>query len=210
MKDCYQSVRDAYNAFADQYHQRWPETWRGRDKNIIDKWLSGRKTGGTVLELGCGDGTLTSYISNQGFEAAGIDISEKMLSSVEKKQLSGTFICQDICTYKYPRDFYDGIISRYTLQYLTRIDLQDLLSRLKDSLTVTGSMLLFIHFGEKTHELKYKWPNGADGGTMYLMSEDDIQDVLGKKLTGFDVLFQTLNPPKKMMGDYLLTISQLK
>lgn len=54
----------------------------------------------TVLDLGCGTGTLTELLSQRGYEMIGIDQSEEMLQiAALKRELSGSeilYLCQDM------------------------------------------------------------------------------------------------------------------
>ena len=54
----------------------------------------------TVLDLGCGTGTLTELLARAGFEMIGIDNSEEMLEiALQKKEKSGSdilYLCQDM------------------------------------------------------------------------------------------------------------------
>lgn len=55
---------------------------------------------GIVLDLGCGTGTMTEYLANQGYDMIGVDNSEEMLEiALEKKERSGhdiLYLCQDM------------------------------------------------------------------------------------------------------------------
>lgn len=58
------------------------------------------KTGCTLLDLGCGTGSLSERMSEKGFDVIGLDISNEMLSvAFEKKCQSGSdirYVCQDM------------------------------------------------------------------------------------------------------------------
>ncbi len=59
-----------------------------------------KKTGCTLLDLGCGTGSLSERMSKKGFDVIGLDISNEMLSvAFEKKCESGSniqYVCQDM------------------------------------------------------------------------------------------------------------------
>lgn len=76
-------------------------------------------TKGKVLELGCGNGRITTNLARQGFDATGIDISQRYLEDARKRaaklKVRPHFIRGDI---RYVRRFiqgkYDAAISIWT------------------------------------------------------------------------------------------------
>lgn len=59
-----------------------------------------RQERNTVLDLGCGTGTLTELLARHGYDMVGIDLSEEMLRiAVDKREKSGLdilYLCQDM------------------------------------------------------------------------------------------------------------------
>ena len=59
-----------------------------------------RQERNTVLDLGCGTGTLTELLARHGYDMIGIDLSEEMLRiAVDKREKSGLdilYLCQDM------------------------------------------------------------------------------------------------------------------
>lgn len=59
-----------------------------------------RQERNTVLDLGCGTGTLTELLARRGYDMIGVDLSEEMLRiAVDKREKSGLdilYLCQDM------------------------------------------------------------------------------------------------------------------
>lgn len=59
-----------------------------------------RQERNTVLDLGCGTGTLTELLARRGYDMIGVDLSEEMLRiAVDKRERSGLdilYLCQDM------------------------------------------------------------------------------------------------------------------
>ena len=65
-------------------------------KHVIEHYLStrlrfvrGLLDQGVVLDVGCGTGSFVSLMRQHGFQALGLDPSEKMLRQAERKNRSG-------------------------------------------------------------------------------------------------------------------------
>lgn len=68
------------------------------EQSLLERNL--RQEQRTVLDLGCGTGTLTELLSQRGYEMIGIDQSEEMLQiAAHKREFSGSeilYLCQDM------------------------------------------------------------------------------------------------------------------
>lgn len=72
----------------------------------------------TLLELGCGTGSMLAYLS-RSYEATGIDLSAEMLSEARKKLPKLSFECADIASFKLENRF-DAIICVFdTINHVT-------------------------------------------------------------------------------------------
>ena len=53
-----------------------------------------------VLDLGCGTGTLTHILKEQGFDMIGIDLSEEMLTCAREKDDGILYLCQSMTDFE--------------------------------------------------------------------------------------------------------------
>ncbi|SER79899.1 class I SAM-dependent DNA methyltransferase [Salisediminibacterium halotolerans] len=130
---------------------------------------------GSVLDLGCGTGTLTIYLALSGYNVTGLDLSGDMLAVAQKKaqdeRAPVTFVQQDMreLTGFNRLDgvtlFCDG------LNYLTdEADVCEVFRRVYDSLTEGGVFVFDVHspykmtdvfadglFGENGEDISYLW-----------------------------------------------------
>ncbi len=96
---------DAYTGFAGMYDEFMQDTPYEKWLKFITETLKAYGiNGGLALDLGCGTGTLTEAMAEQGFDMIGIDLSEEMLRiAMEKKEASGhdiLYLCQDMCEFE--------------------------------------------------------------------------------------------------------------
>ena len=92
--DAYSGFAAVYDAFMDNVpYEEWAEYLTGL---LADYGV----TGGLVLDLGCGTGSLTEILARRGFDMIGVDVSEEMLQiAMEKRDRSGLdilYLLQDM------------------------------------------------------------------------------------------------------------------
>jgi len=78
-----------FNKLADSYDS-WYNSSVGQmydrlEKKAFDSLLGNYNNGKQLLEIGCGTGHWSRFFSEKGFEVTGIDISEKMINTANKK-----------------------------------------------------------------------------------------------------------------------------
>ncbi len=83
--------------------------------NLIEK-------GSTVLDLGCGDGTLLKMLKNKGINARGIDINQDNIIKCLEKGLCVIQGDIDEGLHEYPFKSYDYVILNQTLQSTEKPD----------------------------------------------------------------------------------------
>lgn len=92
---------ETYTGFAtvyDMFMDNIPyEEWSKYILKIFDRY---NISSGTVVELGCGTGSMTEILASKGYDMIGVDMSEEMLNiAVEKRDVSGNdilYINQDM------------------------------------------------------------------------------------------------------------------
>lgn len=138
----------------------------------------GITTNSKILDVGCGNGNISIFLGQQGFQVLGIDISEKAISkaksintleNVDFKVLSA----EDLC---YANEKYDAIICSEVLEHLNRPDeiLQYIHRLLKDD----GVLIVTVPNGRGPREtfvtkpIQYlKKKNGTGWGWMHKIKQ---------------------------------------
>lgn len=71
-------LKDTYNKIAEHWHQdHQSDDWWQKGTN---KFISYLKDGASVLDVGCGGGTKSKYITSKWLNVLGIDFSENMIN----------------------------------------------------------------------------------------------------------------------------------
>jgi cyclopropane fatty-acyl-phospholipid synthase-like methyltransferase len=78
--------------------------------------LLGMQAGDRVLDLCCGNGLLTKYIAEKGFDITGVDLSEQLLEEARRSGPGIRFIAQDVSKLSLNEKF-DKIYLAFSFQY---------------------------------------------------------------------------------------------
>jgi len=149
-------IMNAYTAFAyvyDEYMDNIPyDEWGEYMIGLLKKL--GVKAGASVVDLGCGTGTVTRMLEKEGYSIVGIDMSEDMLAiAADKIEESGQEIlysCQDMREFELPFkvDAFTSIGD--SMNYITtNEDLESVFKSVSDNIN-DGGVFVFdlktIHF----------------------------------------------------------------
>lgn len=151
----------AYSVFAHIYDKMMDnipyEEWK--DYLLRMMYLYRVSPSASIAELGCGTGTMTGLLAEEGLDVMGLDISSDMLAEARKKYPDISFLEADMRDFKLPekRDVIVSICD--SINYvLTTEDLVKTFSSVRENLSEGG---IFI-FDLKT---KFFFENALDGRT---------------------------------------------
>lgn len=147
---------EAYTGFAyvyDEYMDNIPyEEWGEYMMTLLKE--NGVSDGMSVLELGCGTGTVTRMLSKSGYDCVGLDMSEDMLSIASDKtfeeDLHIIYTCQDMRDFEVPYSMDAMISIGDSMNYITCVDdLENVFSCVRENLKENGVFIFdlkTIHF----------------------------------------------------------------
>lgn len=147
---------EAYTGFAyvyDEYMDNIPyEEWGEYMMTLLKE--NGVSDGMSVLELGCGTGTVTRMLSKSGYDCVGLDMSEDMLSIASDKtfeeDLHIIYTCQDMRDFEVPYSMDAMISIGDSMNYITCVDdLKNVFSCVRENLKENGVFIFdlkTIHF----------------------------------------------------------------
>lgn len=129
-------------------------------KPIQHEWISGTanpelvnlvfdgyiKSSSKILEIGCGIGTESIFLSMRGMEVTAIDVSEAAISTARIiSDLYGTNINWKVCnvlTEKFPYKYFDVITDQGCFHHLADEERGQYLKQVYDSLRPGGTFIL--------------------------------------------------------------------
>jgi 2-polyprenyl-3-methyl-5-hydroxy-6-metoxy-1,4-benzoquinol methylase len=163
-----------------------------RDPKILAAWTALLQTSlapvkGSVLDIGCGTGSLSVVLAGLGYEVTGIDFSPAMIALAEQKARDAGYPIQfhvmDAAFPQFPAQHFDAIVCRHLLWTLSPID--EVLRRWVDLLKPGGRLLLIEGY----------WFTGAG------LHAEEIVRALPASLTNITV--RSLNKQADLWGGVL-------
>lgn len=177
-----EKVMEAYTGFAyvyDEYMDNIPyEEWCGYLLGLLKE--HGVNAPMTVVELGCGTGTVTRRLDEEGYDCIGIDLSEDMLMlASEKTYDSGRQIVyshQDMRDFALPYEADAMVSIGDSMNYITDTeDLEAVFSCVNKGLSKDGVFIFDLKtiyffkdvlgentFAENRDESAFIWDNSFD------------------------------------------------
>ncbi len=74
------------------------------------------REGGSILDVGCGNGQHTGWMVNQGWDVYGVDLSPLACKQAQKAGLN-TF-CGELAGASYPSDYFDVVVVNHVLEHV--------------------------------------------------------------------------------------------
>jgi len=143
-------TRAAYNLAAEKYHQLFFDEIDKKefDRKIIDEFSEYFDKGSVLCDAGCGpSGHITGYIFKKGINITGIDISDKCIEIARKINPFIKFERGDISKLEYDNNYFDGIISYYSIIDTPKKFIPCILKEFKRVLKPGGYLLLVVKYG---------------------------------------------------------------
>ncbi|MDA1169020.1 MAG: class I SAM-dependent methyltransferase [bacterium] len=138
-------LKNTYDKIAQSWHEdHKADTWWQAGTN---EFIARLKEGGNVLDVGCGGGTKSKYLSDSGFEVTGIDFSERFIDIAKEEVPTAKFLVMDAHSINNLKENFDGIFMQAVLLHVPKKDIEDILQKVVTKLNPEG--LVYIAVKEK-------------------------------------------------------------
>ncbi|MBY9006407.1 MAG: class I SAM-dependent methyltransferase [Candidatus Lokiarchaeota archaeon] len=138
-------IRKGYNKIAKNLQEIFGLKTEESDKfKLLVDFISRIHLGGHILDAGCGYGAYSHYLCNK-FEVIGVDISENQIELARQNAPNAEFICEDMTKIRFSDNYFDGILSYYSIIHVPRDEHYELLSNFYRMLKTKGVVLLTFH-----------------------------------------------------------------
>lgn len=139
---------EAYTSFASVYDQLMDnvpyDEWAGYLHGLMEEY---QVSGGLVLDLGCGTGTMTELLAGYGYDMIGVDSSEEMLdTAMEKRGISGhdiLYLLQDMREFELYGTVRAVVSVCDSINYITEREDLEQVFRLVNNYLDPGGIFIF-------------------------------------------------------------------
>ena len=145
-------------------------------KEELDEWFLNTKQklnwiiteDSSVLEIGCGNGLISSYLSNKCRKYVGVDNSKICIDKLQlifNKNKNFTFIKEDADSFQVHSDKFDVIIINSVIQYFPNLEYfikviqQSLINLKDDGVIYIGDVRSLMHTWYLERKFKFRYKN---------------------------------------------------
>jgi ubiquinone/menaquinone biosynthesis C-methylase UbiE len=139
-------VEDTYSKIAQIYADAFFNDTR--DLPFIKQLAARLKPGDRVLDLGCGPGQFSKWLSEQGFAVEGIDNSPEMLAIARSKVPAVSFRQMDMRQLDFADHSFHAVLSAYSIIHIPSSELPGVLLEIRRVLKPGGLALFITQQGE--------------------------------------------------------------
>jgi SAM-dependent methyltransferase len=176
-----QLVAHGYDTMADNW-ERW-SSHIGNDPRAdwLGKLVARLAAGSTVVELGCGNGTVETRMLAERFDVTGVDLSEEQLRRARERAPGARFVRADVTSVEFRESSLDAVCAFYVFNHIPRELLAAVFERIRAWLRPGG--LFLASLGATDIE---EWQGEWLGVPMYFSSFAPERN--RELLASFDVL----------------------
>jgi SAM-dependent methyltransferase len=143
-------VQTTYDALAGEYavHLAGELAAKPLDRTLLDRFAEHVRGVGPACDLGCGPGHVARYLSDQGVDICGIDLSPAMLEQARRLHPGIAFRQGDMLALDVEEAAFAGVVAFYAIVHLSPEALPAAFREIRRVLRPGGTALLAFHVGE--------------------------------------------------------------
>ncbi|MFO7792699.1 MAG: class I SAM-dependent methyltransferase [Candidatus Saliniplasma sp.] len=139
----------SYNNMAEEYCKITSEKGdREFQKKMLDLTLDYLPKDARILDIGCGDGRDSYYLSRKDIDVVGIDLSKSMVELARKKYPDLAFFKEDMRDTVFPDDTFHGVWASLSIINMPKSELSTIESEIFRILGSDGIFAFSVKKGE--------------------------------------------------------------
>lgn len=190
MKNTEDKLKEAiktYNKIASVYAKYTEDQLMQFQLSRFESMLPGKK----ILDAGCGAGRDIEYFIDDGFDAIGIDLAEKLLKEAKKRVPKGKFKKEDFRKTKFKAKTFHGVWSVTSLVHLPKSEVKKALKEFNRILDGKGILYLSLRKGKGSKEVKFRNYIKDELRTVYFYEQVEMEELVRE--AGFKILSSEAN-----------------
>ncbi|MEU6232527.1 class I SAM-dependent methyltransferase [Kitasatospora sp. NPDC047058] len=156
-------VRDSYDLVAQEYRDRigGELAYKPVDRALLGAVVEAA-AGGPVADLGCGPGHVAGWLTGQGAEVVGIDLSPAMVELARREHPGAEFREGDLLRLPAADGEFAAAVALYSVIHLAPAELAPAFAELRRVLRPSGTVLVSFHIGTEVRRLDEWWGHRVD------------------------------------------------
>ncbi|MDF9750702.1 class I SAM-dependent methyltransferase [Arthrobacter sp. ES3-54] len=150
-------VRSAYDTVAEAYSTVIPDTTfeAALDMAMVDHFVGHMRATADrqVIDVGCGAGRMTSYLSRAGLNVSGVDLSPEMVRVAQRLHPELLFEVGELTELPVADAAADGVLAWYSIIHSPPTALPAIAREFWRALRPGGSALVALHAGTGHHTI---------------------------------------------------------
>ena len=201
-----ETVRESYDRVADAYVELAmgrleAEPWL---RAVLAAFAESVRGLGPVLDVGCGPGTVTAHLTELGLDAAGVDLSPRMVDHARRQHPDLRFSVASATELDIAPASLGGVLGWWSLFNLPRTMLPCVLRTFAEALVPGGQALVGTHVGDGDIPRTESYDGLPVSWTTHLYRPEDVVGML--VAAGLEVVAELRLPahPPSMRPQVLL------
>lgn len=188
------SIRSAYDLASEAYARKFlgELDYKPFDRELLQQFSTLVGANAPIIDLGCGPGHTTAYLTSLGLDATGVDLSPRMIELASRTFPQSRFEVGDFFALLFPSETFAGVSALYCVVHLTPAQLPDVFAEIFRVLKGGGFLLLSFHVGAEVIRAE----NFLETGTTLNFQLFEPQQVTSAlTAVGFDSIDNRIRPP---------------
>lgn len=140
----YKKAQESYNTYSKIYAENtFPRLLQFQLNHFISLLSKNAK----ILDAGCGCGRDTHYLTEEGFDVIGIDLSEPLLEEAKIRTNLDKFKKMDFLNLEFPEESFDGIWCMAGISSIPKDKIPDAIKQFHKVLKKQGILYIDIREG---------------------------------------------------------------
>jgi SAM-dependent methyltransferase len=202
-----ETVRASYDRVADAYVELGmgrldAEPWL---RAVLAAFAESVRGLGPVLDVGCGPGTVTAHLAELGLDAAGVDLSPRMVEHARRQYPGLRFSVASATELDIAPASLGGVLGWWSLFNLPRAALPGVLETFVEALVPGGQALVGTHVGDGDLARTVSYGGLPVSWTTHLYRPEDLAGMLAD--AGLEVVAELRLPeqPPSLLPQVLIT-----